>query len=122
MFFIIECAIGWQILFLKEFYKKYVFEFEKINANQNDIDSLIKVHCSDKFLTNLYNSDINYDPFLNAQDVTSDIFKSFKVETDINTTNAFIISYNNDYDNSQIIIKIKLVKVNDKYKIDSFYN
>ncbi len=92
---------------IRNFYKKYCIAFDQ---EYNQIDSLRKSICTE----NLYNTfdSLEYDPFLNSQDITNSMINSLQVEQSENNVNQIIVSYNTPY-------RVKPVKI---YLHVSYFN
>jgi len=104
-------------IMLKNFYSEYITECRK-NTPENNIDLVLKKYVTNKLLKKIERLDLDYDPFINAQDCDENFFKNFKIKKDLKQTNTFIISYIVTYTKKTISITLIVVELKGKYKID----
>jgi hypothetical protein len=104
---------------LKQFYTNYIIEIDKMPLDEVKIKKLKEQYCTSKFITKLEEQDLDFDPFLNAQDCNIEWLKTLSIKKDTIKTNQYLVSYKDIYSNSQITIDIFIAKDNNAYKIDS---
>ncbi|MFI2743570.1 hypothetical protein ACG2LH_12580 [Zhouia sp. PK063] len=104
-----------EILFLKEFYLTYI-SFLKKNplADRKDIDKIIQKFCTKELMIKI--RDLDYDPFLNAQDFDDDILDKLKIFPS-DASNKFIVTYIDSFSSNQIKIEISLTVNKNYFKI-----
>ena len=106
---------------LHYFYKSYLTELlTRIPPNLERHDSIIKIYCTKKLIKELNENDLlDYDPFINAQDIQDDWYNTFVIKKDSLQNNLYMIMLHDNYDNTIKRIKLVIVKEKNKYKIDS---
>lgn len=66
---------------LQVFYKQYIIEQSKMLDNKREkIDSLKSIYCSNELLTTLSKLELDYDPYLDAQDCDESDLKRMSIE------------------------------------------
>lgn len=103
------------ISFLMMFYKEYTSELKKKIVDFKVIDNIKKKYCTLKLINKLAQSELDYDPFLNAQDVNDDILKSIIIN-DTDEEGVYIVSYDG-YNDDKIYVKLLLIKIEGDYKV-----
>lgn len=103
---------------LKSFYSNYITENSKMPPNQKNIKLIKNKYCTSTFLKKIDKQELEYDPFLNAQDCKIEWLKTLTIRKDSIRNNLYYVSYINNYNNQHIIIKVIVVKLNQLYKID----
>lgn len=109
-----------KIKMLKDFYKAYTSEIETIDVNWVKVDSIKNLYCTQRLLDWRQNEELDYDPFINAQDLNPELYKILNISRDNSTENKFVVTYNYFENQPGYESKIKLIviKSGDKYKID----
>lgn len=107
------------ISMLKEFYTSYITENSKMPPNMKNIDSMKRKYCTNSLLYKIKKQELDYDPFLNAQDSNTEWLKTLSITKDSNKTNLYIVSYIDSYSNNKISVKLIIVKEKDSFKINS---
>jgi len=106
---------------IKEFYISYILENSKNQFNSNTIYELKHKYVSKDLLQNISkqmkNGNLDWDPFVNAQDFFDGWIKTLQVKKDESVKNKYIVSYYNGKENEKIYLRI--IKENNQYKIDS---
>ena len=105
-----------KINFLEEFYKRYIL----LVANNIEIEplkKLIEVSCDENLIIKIDNSDIDYDPFLNAQDANEESINSLEIKKCSNESDIFCVSYLWDSSSEKTNIKLRVSIINGKPKI-----
>lgn len=87
-------------------------DFEKIN-------SIKKKYCTANLLRKIEKDELDYDPFLNAQDSNIEWIKTLSVKKDTKENNLYYVSYKDTYNGTQIVIKLIVLKEKESYKIDA---
>lgn len=103
---------------IKEFYKLYLNELEEFPPNISKMDSIKNIYCTSNFLLDNKRNDLDYDPFLNAQDSNVDWLKTLRVEKYSESEKTFKISYYDSYSNEDVTIILGVLHENGQYKID----
>lgn len=104
---------------LQNFYIEYVTEVSKLPTDFKKIASIKKKYCSVYLIERLKRKELDYDPFLNAQDSEIELLKTLTIKKDLKMANAYNISYLWDEENPPITIKLLVVKEKSDYKINS---
>ena len=105
-----------KIEFLMSFYKQYIL----LMANYIEIEPLEKLRetsCYKYLLTKIDLADIDYDPFLNAQDAIEESIKSLEVTKCGNEKDIFCVSYQWDSLSEKTIIKLQVSIIDGTPKI-----
>lgn len=112
-------------LMLTKFYKAYIPAF----ASSDEVNQTQKLQ--KQYTTAKLNAWINkqteaveldYDPFLNAQDCDIYWLKTLKIEKDAKTPNLYIVSYVDKYNPKRNYVKLFVTKERNQYKISGFKN
>lgn len=108
---------------IKAFYTSYITEASKMPTPENVANqkTLKKKYCSEKLLNKLEKEDLDYDPFLKAQDSNIEWLKTLAVNKDQVKQNVYAVSFTDTYNNSVISINLTAVKFKDSYQIDSIW-
>jgi hypothetical protein len=106
---------------LEFFYVNYITENTKMPPNITKIDSLKERCCTTRLLNKLKEDELDYDPFLKAQDSNTEWLKTLSIKKDLKESNHYQILYLDTYNNSQIKITVIVVKEKESYKIDSIF-
>ena len=106
---------------LKEFYTSYMTQFAKWPPEPKKEDSIRRKYCTTRLLKDIKNDeDLDYDPWLDAQDTDIAWLKTLSIKKNIGIPNGYIITYESSkYDGEKAFIKLTVVKEKDGYKIDS---
>ena len=106
------------ICMIKNFYTAYITENSKMPIDTLQIDALKKKHCTTSLLLKLENEDLDYDPFLNAQDCDINMLQSLNIKKAQVATDVYIISYLAEGHEDPVVIKMKVTKKGDAWMID----
>lgn len=109
------------ITMIKSFYTAYITETSKMPPDFNKIEVIKKEYCTLSLLNKIEMQELDYDPFLKAQDCDAETLKTLSIKKDIKQKNLFYVSYNDNYTKTEITIKLIIKKENDSYKIDTIY-
>jgi hypothetical protein len=101
---------------LHKFYSAYITATCSSTPDQKKVKSIYNKYCTQKLLKDIQGLD--YDPFINAQDCAMNLLKNLKIYKAKNTSDLFIVTYPDDYDKSNVIIKLKVIKQEGVYKIN----
>jgi hypothetical protein len=109
------------VTMLKEFYTSYITVIsESKDSMEFKLDSIKLKYCTLKLIKQIADDEeLDYDPFLNAQDAHLECLQTLTILKDPNSPNFYCISYVDNYSKRQITIKLGVVKQKNKYKIDS---
>lgn len=102
---------------LKTFYKEYVTENDKMPVNDEKVELIKKKYCTSKLLKKMGVINFDSDPFLDAQDIEPSLLKTIKFTKD-KSNNTYKASYLTTFNNKTICIKLRIIKVNNTFKID----
>jgi len=104
---------------IKSFYTGYITENVKMPPNGSKIFSLKKKYCTTYLINKINNQELDFDPFLKAQDSNIEWLKTLTVKKNVSKKGFYIVSYTDN--NKQIIIKLNVIKQNESFKIDSIW-
>jgi hypothetical protein len=102
---------------LKNFYKEYVTENDKMPVNDEKVELIKKKYCSTKLLKKMGLIEFDSDPFLDAQDIEPTLLKTIKFTKDKNN-NIYKACYLTTFNNKIVCVKLRIVKVNNTFRID----
>lgn len=108
-----------QISMLKEFYKGYITENAKMPIDFAKVNLMKKKYCTANLLSKIEKEELDYDPFLNAQDSNTEWLKTLSVKKDTNGSNLYQVSYKDTYSGKLVVIKLIVIKEKGSYKIDA---
>lgn len=103
---------------LKNFYNEYIFECDKMPMNEKKINSIKKKYCTPKLLQKIDLLELDYDPFVDAQDFESTLLKTIKFTKVSKSNNIYKACYVWDFNKKTICVKLSIKKVNNIFKID----
>ena len=113
---------------LRTFYTCYIKAYNcsnDLNLVEKEFDFLKKKYCTkdllDKIAKQLKNDELDYDPFIKAQDSNIGNEKTLNIKKDGEKNNIYIVTYVDVYDHKIKVINVHLVKQKDGYKIDSVW-
>ncbi|HEY1163728.1 MAG TPA: DUF3828 domain-containing protein [Chitinophaga sp.] len=105
---------------LKQFYTAYIAEFLKDEPSEKKLHSIRKQYCTAGLLNKIKGAELDYDPFLNAQDADEDWLKTLSVTKDPQRKkDAYIISLVDKDTQTKTTIRLLVVKEKERYKIDA---
>ena len=109
-----------KIEMLKNFYKEYTAELESIDVNWEKVDSIEKRYCTERLLNWRKSEELDYDPFINAQDLNPGLYEILNIRRDNSRQNKFVVTYNYFEIEPENESKIELIVIRSggKYKID----
>ena len=102
---------------LKTFYKEYVTENDKMPVNDEKVELIKKKYCTSKLLKKMGVINFDSDPFLDAQDIEPSLLKTIKFTKD-KSSNTYKVCYLTTFNNKTVCIKLRIIKVNNTFKID----
>lgn len=103
---------------LKKFYNEYLTEIDKMPLNQKKINLVKQKFCTSKLLKKIDLLELDYDPFVNAQDFDSEVLKTIKFTKDSKSLNIYKACYIYSFNKKNICIKLRIIKTNNNFKID----
>lgn len=106
---------------IEAFYNNYITEISKMPFSIEKIDSIKKMYCSTDLLAQLKNEEQDYDPFLNAQDFSTDELKSLLIQKDTERESTYTVSYIENFKHSTIEIHVEVVKYKEGWKINAVW-
>lgn len=110
---------------LKEFYSAYIKEFanENIAESERKLDSIEIKFCTKSLLDSISNefehNELDYNPFVKAQDVSLDWIETLTVSKLSGSENKFNVQYLDKYSGKAINIYLTVVEENGSFKISS---
>ena len=113
------------INFFEKFYSEYVYG-TSLSEQGNGVKvyenyfSILNKYCTPSFVKRILKSEIDYDPFINAQDVSVIILDYLKVISIDDEKELFEVSfrYPVQKESERTRIKLKVLCTSDGYKID----
>ena len=104
--------------FLIEFYKSYLIACDNFKTSHEQLKLLKSKNCTERLLSYLDNNQLDYDPFLDAQDCDMKWLESLNVKPLNKTDNVFVMSYNTGWQDKVVKLKLTILKSDGHYKID----
>jgi hypothetical protein len=109
---------------LKEFYTSYITSLSIISPlNIEKADSIKLKYCDVTMLNNINNQfkkgELDFDPFLKAQDIDSSCLKTLSFSKDLKRPNTFAVYYISNH--IKTVIYLKVAKENSIYKIKNVW-
>lgn len=100
------------LVFIRMFYKEYLLEFE------NDfVDSVRRKYCTPELIKKIVNKELDYDPFLNAQDFDDSLLRTLDAKKSNTPQGYYIVSYVDGYSKKKVYIVISLAEHEGEYRI-----
>ena len=119
------------IAMLEEFYKSYITEMISSTPPKlvdEKLDSIKSEYCTTNLLQKVEEQELDYDPFLNAQDSKSECLETLNITIDSIKSNSYIINYYvNILDPSykkikeEVTIHVAVIKEEGSYKISDVW-
>ena len=106
---------------LKTFYKEYITENDKMPLNELKISIIKKKYCTKKLLEKIAKDDLDYDPLVNAQDISQYYLKTMKITKEPKKTNTFQVCFTNEYNKKPFCVKLLIINTKEGFKIDTIY-
>lgn len=103
---------------LMEFYKTYIQLSLNMPPNFDQIDPWINQHCTNAYIQYLDTAELDFDPFINAQDLSEAWVNNIKIVKSENHPYQYTVILNdpnNDNATTMIVLEVKLV--DGQYKI-----
>ena len=105
--------------FIKEFYSAYISANLKMPIDYKQVDAIVDASCSRYMIAHLDTAEMEYDPFLNAQDV----FDAWQTHIQVNAHDSMPQCYWVHLDdpqnsNASVVILLRLKQEGESYKID----
>lgn len=105
---------------LKQFYTEYITEILKTDPSEKKLKSIKKQYCTAGLLSKIQSVELDYDPFLNAQDADEDWLKTLSVRKDPQRKkDGYIISLVDKDTETKTTVKLIVIKEKERYKIDA---
>ena len=110
---------------IRKFYIAYISEsISSIPASelQKKLDSITQIYCTKSLLDSIdnefKNNELDYDPFLNAQDSSPEMLKTLSIHKRSQKENIYTVMYLSDkYDSTFTKIYLTISKIDGKYKV-----
>lgn len=107
---------------LNAFYKAYISEMSNAGIpDEKKLDEIKKKYCTPSLLKKLAKQEMDYDPFLNAQDSDINILKSISIKRNNQKDNQYLVSYIDSYSKKRILINLMMKNQNNNFKIDNVW-
>ena len=100
---------------LNRFYTQYITEISKTPEDMNQTNLIKQKYCTPQLLKKI--SELDYDPFINAQDLPEDLLKTLTIKKETGVDNKYTVSYLDTYSQKQITIHLKTIRDKDSCKI-----
>lgn len=109
---------------LTNFYTAYIKEIASGDLKfEKKLDSLKNLNCTKILLDSIANefeeNELDYDPFINAQDASMEMIKTLSIKKINNSKNKFNVQYLDEYSGRKTNMKITIVEENGDFKISS---
>jgi hypothetical protein len=101
---------------IDNFYRSYITASAQMPLNFTTLDELKTEYCTANLITFLEQDELDYDIFLNAQEVMIEWLNTLSVTKE---SNLYVVSYYDSYKKANTIIKLNIIDENGKYKINS---
>lgn len=106
---------------LKSFYTGYVLTWNNFPTQQEKLDSILKIYCDPNLLSKIRrltkSGELDYDPFLKAQDVDTASLKTFSYRKDPKKADTYTFSYVANGGNFKPVIHLIVNRRNGTLKI-----
>ena len=103
---------------LKEFYTRYITEISKTSPSAKKLHSIRKQYCTAGLLSRMKELELDYDPFINAQDTDDSWIKTLSVKRHPEKGKGlYIVSFSDTESKTTITVTLSVVKEGDDYKI-----
>lgn len=109
------------VAMLKIFYKEYITENDKMPLNELKISAIKKKYCTKKLLEKITKDDLDYDPLVNAQDISLYYLKTMKITKEPKKLNTFQVCFTNEYNKKPFCLKLLIINTKEGFKIDTIY-
>lgn len=109
-------------MMLLNFYKAYIPTFEMTGIKQ--ALKVQKQYSTAKLIAwidkQTEKEELNYDPYVNAQDADQDWLKTIRIEKDAKTLNLYNVSFFDNFEKKRRFVRLFVTKEGNKYKISGF--
>jgi len=105
---------------LKDFYTAYVTEVSKMPEDLKKIDLIKTRFCTASLLSELRKKELDYDPFLNAQDSDMGLLKTLKIE-ESKRIGFYIVTYMDNFSKKPVRIVLSIVRDAGRYRINEIW-
>jgi len=106
--------------FISSFYSDYISEIKGLEIDTNKVQSILSKYCSSELLQKIKSEkELDYDPFIDAQDVPPRFLQSLEISKVKGKKNRFVISY--ALGEAKNNVELDLVKKENQLKIDKVY-
>jgi hypothetical protein len=111
------------IKMLTDFYSSYITTFSEMpsSANTAKQKALKKKYCTATLLKKIEKDELDYDPFLKAQDSDTEWLKTLVVRKNPKKPNGYLVSYRDPNNNTTISMNVSVIKENDRFKINAVW-
>ena len=111
---------------LKDFYTSYIIESSKMSPTQTQkLNSIKAKYCTkgllDKIEKQFKSGELDYDPFLKAQDVDTGWLKTLSFSKDLKKPSSYVVSYTDTNSSTKVNIYVTVVKKNEGLRITNVW-
>ncbi len=103
---------------LNTFYREYITENDNMPVNEKKINLIKKKYCTNNLIEKIKKDDLDYDPLVNAQDISREWIKTMKITKDSKKENAYIVCFTDKYNKTPFCTKLLILKSKEGFKID----
>lgn len=112
-------------IMLMNFYKAYINELantKDLKETEKHLKTIKEKYCVKSLIDSINNefeNGLDYDPFIKAQDIDSNILQTLSVTDIANSKNQYLIKYRDSFSNKEIEIYTTVIEVDGQFKIVS---
>lgn len=117
-----ETANDSAINMIHSFYDEYIPANNGLPVDEARIKTIKKKYCTARLLNVLQDEEIDYDPFLNAQDCDLSWLNTLSVKRDAEESDLYHVQYKDTSSQQTIRLKLRLKNESGTYKIDKVYS
>lgn len=107
---------------IRSFYTEYITADNGMPVNETQLNSIKRKYCTPRLIHALQQDEMDYDPFLNAQDCDLSWISTLSVKRDTEEHDLYYVQYKDTASKETIHLKLKLKYGNGEYKIDKVYS
>lgn len=109
------------IKMIRSFYSEYITINNEVSVDEARLAAIKKKYCTARLLSALQQEEMDYDPFLNAQDCDTSWIRTMSVKHDVLENDIYHVQYKDVSTQENIRVKLKLNHENGEYRIDKVY-
>ncbi len=107
-----------KISFIKAFYTQYITQCADNHNSINEMTETKQRYCTKALIESINKLELDYDPFVKAQDCNIECLKTLKIETLSAKKNEFTVSYTDSYSKENIKIILCLMETKKGLRIN----